>query len=154
TRTNNNYQRAEGAQLRDYDIRFEQRELVANQIRGRHVVGADTRDLVSLLDRDLFGGMTFEWYASEATAETDIPSELKLTAEDAIAPTTGEVLQPAIRRSTAAADYRFTFLADRVRSSGWDVMKPLSFAGVDVEISGGQDIFDKARSYAQTQFGL
>ncbi len=33
-------------------------------------------------------------------------------------------------------------------------MKPYYFDNVDVEISGGQDIADKARSYTQTQFGL
>ncbi len=33
-------------------------------------------------------------------------------------------------------------------------MKPYAFEHVDVEISGGQDISRKARSYTQTQFGL
>ena len=47
TRTNNNFQISNGQQLRDYDIRFEERELVANQIRGRHVIGADTQEYFS-----------------------------------------------------------------------------------------------------------
>ena len=37
TRTNNNFQISDGTQLRDYDIRYEQRELLVNQIRGHHV---------------------------------------------------------------------------------------------------------------------
>ena len=45
-------------------------------------------------------------------------------------------------------------LRDEVDSSGWDLMKPFTFEHVDVEISGGQDVSQKARSYTQTQFGL
>ena len=154
TRNTNNYQRADGQQLRDYDIRYEQREMIANQIRGHHVIGADTRDTLRFLDRDFFGGMALDWYASEATADTEIPSEIKFSAEDRVDPLTGELLQTAVRSSNSAADYRFSYLEDRVRSSGWALMKPLTFDNVDVEISGGQDIADKARSYDQTQFGL
>ena len=44
TRNSNNFQRADGQQARDYDIRFEQRELSANQIRGNHVIGLDTQE--------------------------------------------------------------------------------------------------------------
>jgi TonB-dependent receptor len=154
TRTNNNFQRADGRQLRDYDIRYEQRELVANQIRGHHTIGQDTRERLPGLDRDWLDGLTFDWYSSDATAETDIPSEIKFSAEDTIDPTTGDLLSTALRRSNSAADYRFTFLEDEVRSSGWDLMKPWRLENVDVEVSGGQDVSDKARSYRQTQFGL
>jgi hypothetical protein len=154
TRTNNNFQRADGRQLRDYDIRYEQRELTANQIRGHHVVGLDTRQNIPQLDKDWLDGLTFDWYVSESTAETEIPSEIKFSAEDRIDPVTGELIETALRRSNSAADYRFSFLDDEVRSSGWDLMKPYTFENVDVEISGGQDVSDKARSYAQTQFGL
>jgi outer membrane receptor protein involved in Fe transport len=154
TRTTNNFQRADGRQLRDYDIRYEQRELVANQIRGHHVIGQDTRESIPQFDKDWLDGLTFDWYSSEAAAETDIPSEIKFSAEDTIDPATGDLISTSVRRSNSSADYRFTFLEDEVRSSGWDLMKPYIFERVDVEISGGQDISDKARSYTQTQFGL
>jgi outer membrane receptor protein involved in Fe transport len=154
TRTNNNFQRADGRQLRDYDIRYEQRELRANQIRGHHAIGLDTRQNIRQLDKDWLDGLTFDWYVSEATAETDIPSEIKFSAEDTIDPTTGQLIATAIRRSNSAADYRFTFLEDEVRSTGWDLMKPYTFENVDVELSGGQDVADKARAYSQTQFGV
>jgi outer membrane receptor protein involved in Fe transport len=154
TRTNNNFQRADGRQLRDYDLRYEQRELLANQIRGHHVIGQDTRESIPQLDKDWLDGLTFDWYSSDSTAETDIPNEVRFSAEDTIDPATGELMSTSLRRSNSAADYRFTFLEDEVRSSGWDLMKPYYFENVDVEISGGQDIADKARSYTQTQFGL
>lgn len=155
TRTNNNFQIADGTQLRDYDIRYEQRELLANQLRGHHVVGLDTRQSHRLFDHDWMDRLTFDWYVSEATADADIPSEIKFSAEDRVDPTTGEVLGTAIRRSASAADYRYTFLADEVRSSGWDLLKPLAFENnTQADVSIGQDMSDKARSYTQTQFQL
>jgi outer membrane receptor protein involved in Fe transport len=155
TRTNNNFQIADGLQLRDYDVRYEQRELLVNQIRGRHVIGLDTRQNYSFVDRDWLDGLTLDWYASEAKADSDIPNEVKFSAEDRVDPTTGEVLQTAIRRSASAADYRFSYLDDEVRSSGWDLMKPFAFENnTQVDLSIGQDMSDKARTYTQTQFQL
>lgn len=154
TRTTNNFQLSDGLRLRDYEVRFEERALTANQIRGRHVIGQDTRERFAFLDRPALEGLVTTWYSSDATAETDIPSEARFSAVDAVDPVTGELLQSAIRASNSAADYRFTTLKDRVRSRGWDVMKPLVFERLDVELSGGQDVSEKARSYVQTQFGL
>ncbi len=91
TRTNNNFQRADGRQLRDYDLRYEQRELLANQIRGHHVIGQDTRESIAQLDKDWLDGLTFDWYSSDSTAETDIPNEIKFSAEDTIDPATGDL---------------------------------------------------------------
>jgi outer membrane receptor protein involved in Fe transport len=155
TRTNNNFQVADGTQLRDYDIRYEQRELLANQLRGHHVIGLETRQSHRLFDHDWLDGLTLDWYASEATADADIPNEIKVSAEDRVDPTTGEVLSTAIRRSASAADYRYTFLEDEVRSSGWDLMKPFAFeSNTHADFSIGQDVSDKARNYTQTQFQL
>jgi hypothetical protein len=155
TRTTNNFQISDGAQLRDYDIRYEQRELLANQVRGHHVIGLDMRQSHEFLDRDWLDGLTFDWYVSEAKADTDIPNELKFSAEDQVDATTGEVLSTAIRRSASAGDFRFTYLDDEVRSSGWDLLKPFAFENnIQVDLSTGQDISDKARTYTQTQFQL
>lgn len=154
TRTTNNYQISDGMQLRDYDIRFEERELRANQVRGRHSIGRDTQDVVGFLDRRWLDGLSLEWYVSDATAATDIPNEVKFSAEDQVDPATGAVLETAMRRSNSAADYRFTYLEDEVDSSGWDLMKPFTLEKVDLELSAGQAVSQKARSYLQTQFGL
>ena len=154
TRTNTNFLLAAGRQLRDYDIRYEQRELKVNQIRGHHVNGEDTKRLSKFFDRKSLDGVVFDWYVSDATARTDIPNEIKVSAEDRVDPASAAVLQTSVRQSNSAADYRFSYLRDTVDGSGWDVMKPIRFPRVDVEISGGQDVARKARSYTQTQFGL
>ncbi len=55
--------------------------------------------------------MVFDWYVSDATAQTDIPNEIKFSAEDRVDPATGELLQTVDSPIEFAADYRFTYLA-------------------------------------------
>ena len=155
TRYSNTFLRANGQQARNYEIRFEERELTANQIRGRHVLGEDTQEHLSpLLGRGVLDGLIFEWYVSEATAETDIPSEVTFLGEDRVDPATGEVLSTSIRQSDFAARYRFTELEDEVDSNGWDITKAFVLENSDVELSFGQDVAQKGRSYTQLDFGL
>lgn len=149
-----NFQREAGRGFRNYDIRFEQRELRSDQIRGRHVIGRDTAELVPFLDKPFLEGLTYEWYYSDSSATTDIPSEIRISAEDTVDPETGEVTGTSIRRTGSAANYRFTDLEDEVESYGWDLMKPLGFANLDVEVSGGWDYSRKARGYLQTELTL
>ena len=154
TRTSNTYLRANGQQHRDYEIRFEEREMTANQVRGRHVLGADTQELVPFLGRGVLDGLIFDWYVSEAKAATDIPSEATFLGVDRVDPATGEVLSTSIRQSDFAGRYRFTELDDEVDSNGWDITKAFTLEDSDVELSFGQDVSQKARSYTQLDFGL
>ncbi len=151
---NFNFIQADGQQFRNYDIRYEERVFRANQIRGNHVVGDDTRALVPFLDRPMFDGVEVDWYYSDAVAETDIPSEIRVSAEDTVDPATGAVLATAVRTSGSAAEYRYTDLEDQVESYGWDVMKPIEFGDHYLELSGGWDYSRKARDYVQTQLSL
>jgi len=154
TGNNFNFVRADGRQFRTYDIRFEERELLTNQIRGRHVVGVDTRERIALLDHDLFDQLAFEWYYSLSTARTDIPSEVRVSAEDLVDPASGSLLSTSVRRSGSAADYRYTDLEDQVDNWGGSFTKPFHWAGSDIELSGGWDYVSKGRQYMQYQLGL
>jgi outer membrane receptor protein involved in Fe transport len=154
TRNSATFLRVNGQQARDYEIRFEERELTANQIRGRHVMGADTQEILPFLGRGVLDGMVFEWYVSESKAETDIPNEVTFLGEDRIDPATGEVLSTRIRQSDFAARYRFTELDDEVDSTGWDLTKAFTLENSDIELSFGQDVATKGRSYTQLDFGL
>jgi TonB-dependent receptor len=149
-----NFQRASGRGFRDYRIRFEERELRSHQVRGHHVVGRDTVDVVPFLDRGWLEGLTYDWYYSDSTAETSIPSEILVSAEDTLDPATGDVLSTAMRRAGSAANYRYTDLQDDVESYGWDLMRPFTGENVDVEVSGGWDYSRKARGYLQTELTL
>jgi outer membrane receptor protein involved in Fe transport len=152
-RNNFNFRQDQGAQLRDYRIRYEERELNLLQLTGRHVLGPDT-----LGDKSagFLDGLEFNWYYSDAKATTDLPSEITVSAVDAVNPTTGEVLSSSIRSTTSAAEYRFTDLEDNVDSYGYKLNLPFEWADGRLTggVFGGYDYYQKGRSYLQTQFNL
>lgn len=152
---NFNFQRASGQQLRNYRTRFEERDLELVQLSGTHTLGPETLGLLGgLSEFGLLHDMSFAWYYSEATANTDIPNEVLISAEDQIDPATGALQSTRLRASATAADYRFTELQDDVNSYGWGLSRPFALGEVDLELSGGWDYYEKGRGYLQTQFGL
>src|SRR5690606_22378770 len=97
TRTTNNFQLSDGLRLRDYEVRFEERALTANQIRGRHVIGQDTRERFAFLDRRTLEGLVTTSSSSDATAERDIPSHARVSAAGADPTATCELRQRGVR---------------------------------------------------------
>jgi TonB-dependent receptor len=158
-RNNFNFRREDGAQLRDYRTRFEERELDVLQFTGRHVLGQDTLDA---LDWDgfepgpLLTGLEFSWYYSESTASTEVPNETTISAIDRVDPDTGAVLSTGLRPSGSTADFRFTELEDEVSSYGWKLNRPFEFGGGAWKgsVFGGWDYYEKGRSYLQTELSL
>lgn len=151
---NVNFLLGDGRGLRNYRIRYEERELTSNQIRGRHVAGPETQELLAAFREPFLQDIVYEWYYSDSGAITDIPSEILVSAQDVVDPVTGVTQATQIRRTSTAADYRFTMLEDQVESYGWDLTKPMSTDNFDIELSFGQDNTRKARQYLQTQFGF
>ena len=155
TGNNFNFQRASGQQLRNYKIRYEERELELVQVRGTHTLGPETLGMLGRVgDIALLQDLTFAWYLSDATAKTEIPNEVLVSAEDTVDPASGAVLSTRLRASATAADYRFTDLQDEVQSFGWSLTKPFTTERTQISLSGGWDYYDKGRSYLQTQLGL
>ncbi len=154
---NLNFQQSSGDQLRNYSVRFEERNLEVLQFQGRHVFGGATQDLVSgLTDADLrlLDGLTLGWYYSDAEATTDLPSEVNFSATDKVVPETGELISSSIRATSSAAEYRYTELQDNVTSYGVSVEFPFSYGDTELLGSGGYDYYEKGRSYLQTQLNL
>lgn len=150
---NFNFQRASGDRLRNYRIRFEERELELIQFRGSHTVGAATIDILG----DWLGfaeDVGVDWYYSDAKATTDIPSEILFSARDLIVPATGELISTSLRSSLSAAEYRFTDLEDTATSYGGRFTLPFAPGSSKVEISGGYDYYEKGRGYIQTQLQM
>ncbi len=152
---NANFQREAGQQLRNYRIRFEERELEVLQFHGRHTLGAATLELLDFVPMlSTLEGLNVDWYYSDATATTDIPNEVQFSAVDSVVPETGEVLSTSIRASVTAGDFRFTDLEDCVTSYGVGVTLPIQLGDFLVEPGGGYAYTEKGRSYLQTQLGL
>jgi TonB-dependent receptor len=150
---NFNFPQSSGLGLRNYRIRFEERELELMQFRGSHTIGDSTLALLGDW-LDFAKGVRGEWYYSEADATTDIPSEMQFSARDVVDPDTDEVQSTAIRSSLSAAEYRFTDLDDSVTSYGGQVTLPFTPGTSVIEISGGYDYYEKGRGYLQNQLQL
>ncbi|MEX2149782.1 MAG: TonB-dependent receptor [Steroidobacteraceae bacterium] len=159
-RNNFNFRREQGAQLRDYRLRYEERELAMVQFSGEHTLGDETLDMFDFLKgirpAAFFKGLQFSWYYSDATATTDIPNEVTVSAIDSVDPDSGEVLGTSLRSTSSAADFRFTDLEDEVTSYGGLFERPFEFVNSEIvgTLSGGWDYYEKGRSYVQTQLGL
>jgi hypothetical protein len=149
---NFNFRRENGDRLRNYRIRYEQRELELLQVRGSHALGDATLDMFDWARLGFAEGLVVDWYYSEAEATTDIPSEITFSARDLIDPASGELLSTSLRSSLSAAEYRFTELEDTVTSYGWQLKMPFAMGSNAVEVSGGYDYYEKGRGYLQNQF--
>ncbi|MAT49893.1 MAG: hypothetical protein CMK32_01745 [Porticoccaceae bacterium] len=155
---NDNRPLSSGQGTRTYDIRYEEREMLVNQIKGRHVWGDETRDLLGLewvheklpfLDQ-----LKFDWYYSDSEVTNDIPNEVSVVALTSNDPVTDRVLTSNVQLSSSMAQYRFTDLEDDVESYGGSVSLPVFLGDFDIELTGGWDYVRKTRTYKQLDFGI
>ena len=154
---NANRQRSSGLGFRNYDMRFEERELQTNQIKGTHYFGDATRSMLPILDKVL-GFLPLDsnlsWFYSDSTSETSRPSEVRLNLRTLVDVPTGKVLSETINPSSSAANYKFTDLEDNVENYGWQVNIPLEFGDSTLELAGGYNYNRKTREYKQLEFNL
>jgi TonB-dependent receptor len=154
---NENRPLSSGRGFRDYRLQFEERNLVTHQIEGVHYVGAVTKERFPLIGK-MIGWLPeeshFDWFYSISTAETDIPNQVAVASETFTDRETGEVLSESVRLTSSAADFRFTDLDDDVDNYGWSITTPVEFQKSFLELSGGWEHAQKARTYKQSQFSL
>ncbi|HAK50429.1 MAG TPA: hypothetical protein DCM54_00775 [Gammaproteobacteria bacterium] len=153
TKFNENRRKSDGIGFRDDVIKFEEREMIVNQIKGTHYLGAATRERFPWLDLSVVPeDLRYDWFYSEARAFTEIPNEVKVQSVTTNDLTTGAELTSNV--SFTGADYRFTDLEDEVINFGGTLTLPLEFTNAIAEIKGGWTHTQKIRIYRQTQFGL
>ena len=154
---NENRLKSSGRGFRDYRLQFEERDMTTHQIRGTHYLGDATRDRFGFLNSVaswLPVDAKVEWFFSNSEATTSIPNQVEIASETFTDRDTGEVLSESVRLGSSAADFRFTDLDDEVEHYGWSGTLPLDWGRSFVELSGGWDHAQKARTYAQTQISL
>ena len=147
---NTNFAQSSGLGIRNYRMRYEERELELVQFRARTPIGDATLDLLGNW-LDFAKDVRIDWYYSDATANTDIPSEMRFAALDTVNPDTGELISTSLRASSSSAEYRFTDLEDAATSYGGQFMLPFKPGSNVIEISGGYDYYEKGRGYLQNQ---
>lgn len=154
---NENRPRSNGRGFRDYRLQFEEREMLTHQVKGTHFLGSDTRERLPFLD-SLLGRLPeetrIEWFYSNSSAQTSIPNQVSVASESFTDRDTGDVLSESVRLASSAADYRFTDLDDDVDDYGWSVTLPIDMSNSYLELGGGWDHAQKARTYRQAQFSL
>ncbi|KUJ84820.1 hypothetical protein AWR36_004045 [Microbulbifer flavimaris] len=152
---NENRQAGEGRGFREYTIKYEERDLFVNQAKGRHSLGAATREilpgasLLSWVPEEL----SLDWHYSEATAATDIPNEVTIQS-DTVTNEVDEVVSSSVSVGNTSANFRFTKLEDKVKDYGWSATLPLEFSTSTLELTGGFARNEKGRSYKETEFNL
>ena len=155
---NENRRRSDGFGFRDYSLRFEERDLTVNQIKGTHRIGEATKDLMpeslnGVLDL-LPADIEFNWFYSKSEGGTSIPNQVTVNGETETDPVSGEVLNAAVNTGSSVADFRFTDLDDEVENYGWSAVVPFYLGGSFVEVSFGGQHAQKIRTYRQTQLSL
>ncbi len=154
---NENREIQDGLGFRGYRLQFEERNLLTNQIRGKHYLGSDTREQHPFLEKILsvFSHETsISWFYSDSTARTDIPNQVQIASQTVTDRTTAEILNEQVTLNNTAGDFRFTDLDDDVENYGWSFALPIDTQHSLIEIKGGYNHVQKARTYKQTQFSL
>ncbi|WP_105104084.1 TonB-dependent receptor domain-containing protein [Microbulbifer pacificus] len=151
---NENREVSDGRGFREYTLKYEERDLMLNQIKGSHQTGPASKGLVpgGLLNWTP-DDLVVDWFYSDATAQTDIPNEVSILA-DTKTNAKGEVVSSAVSAGVNSSAFRFTELEDQVVHYGWSATLPLEFSSSSLELSGGYARTEKGRSYKQTEFRL
>lgn len=154
---NENREIPDGLGYRGYRLQFEERNMMTNQIRGTHRLGANTRERYSWLGsllRPLPEETTINWFYSDSDATTDIPSQVQIASQTVTDPLTTAVQGEQVTLSNTSGDWRFTDLDDEVTDYGWSFNLPINTDRNMIELIGGGSHTSKARTYQQTQFSL
>ena len=151
---NENRQLSSGLSFRDSRMEFEEREMLVNQVKGDHILGLSTKELfrgwVDLLPTDA----QLNWFYSDAKATSDMPNRVTMAFDTVVDSTSGAVQSETLKRDSSAIDYRFTGLEDEVESYGWKASIPFQLDRSAIDVKFGYQHDQKARSYAQREFGF
>lgn len=124
----------------DTDIRYEERELTSNQIRGSHLFPE-------------LQNIAVDWQYTDAESSRYAPGNV-FTRQGADADI-GETAQNLnFQRTRNAAILEFQDLRDQVESYGADVELPLYFDGNELLLQGGGEVMRKARESFGRRFGF
>ncbi|SFB87036.1 TonB-dependent receptor [Microbulbifer thermotolerans] len=150
---NENREVSDGRGFREYTIKYEERDLLLHQAKGRHSLGPETKALFGSYLDWVPEELVLEWFYSDATAETSIPNEVSVSA-DTITKENGEAISSTVSVGVNSSGFRFTELEDEVTSYGWSAMVPMEFSSSTLELSGGFSRTEKGRTYKETEFRL
>ncbi len=139
-----NVNEADGRRIRAYDVTYEERELIVNQVTGMHTLpalnyaGVDWKYSNGRSNRYAPGNMQTRFILSDAN-------------EDGVYDTENE---SALSNANTAGRYTFQQLDDEVENYGFNVTVPLSLDTVEIELKSGADYVSKERSASNRRFDI
>ncbi len=135
----NNVTISDGLRVRDSEVIYEEREMIANQIRGTHNFSG-------------LWNLGADWFYSDARSNRYAPGNISTRyiiadgsngqAEDGIF---DPVNESSLRKATTASRYRFQDLDDNVENYGFSFSLPVNFSNVELEIKAGGNFIEKTR---------
>ena len=139
----NNVLLSDGLRVRDSEVNYEEREMIANQLRGTHNFP------------QLFN-LGVDWKYSHATSNRYAPGNIttRYILADGFSGSAGNgvedsvfdlINESSLRKATTASRYSFQDLNDKVENYGFNASIPLTFDSSDVEIKVGADFIEKSR---------
>ncbi|WKD25401.1 TonB-dependent receptor plug domain-containing protein [Pseudoalteromonas sp. KG3] len=139
---NNN--QSDNKRIRSYDVRYEERELIVNQIKGMHTF-------------DFLNYAGFDWKYSNGRSNRYAPGNMQTrfivndANEDGNYDLVNEI---ALTNATTAARYTFQDLNDEVENYGFNFTFPIMLDGLDIELKSGADYVSKERSASNRRFDI
>ncbi|RUO69842.1 TonB-dependent receptor [Pseudidiomarina sediminum] len=124
----------------DTDIRYEQRELLTNQIRGSHYFPE-------------LWGFALDWQYADSRATRDAPGEVfyrQINDRD-LGDGVGNL---AFQQTRTATTLQYQILEDDAQDWRVDGELPLYFGGMEVLVKGGGQVSKKARSSFSRRFAI
>lgn len=131
----NNVTLADGQRVRDTVVKYEERELISNQVLGTH-------NFPKLMY------LGFDWKYSDSRSNRYAPGNYEARFiivdedENGIFDLQNE---SSLRRAQTAARYTFQNLNDKVENYGYNFSLPLTFSNLEIELKAGGDFVTKSR---------
>ena len=131
----NNVKLSDGLRVRDNTVDYQEREFIANQLRGSH-------------NFPKFWNIGVDWKYSDARSSRYAPGNISTRFiladdnEDGVFDLSNE---SSLRNSNTAIRYSFQDLEDEVENYGYNVSLPLYFKGYELELKAGGDFITKSR---------
>lgn len=135
----NNVLIRDGLRVRDSEVNYEEREMIANQLRGTHNfpqlfnIGLDWKYSHATSSRYAPGNVTTRYIIADGSNDGIEDGEFD------------KINESSLRKATTASRYSFQDLNDKVENYGFNASIPLTFDSADVEIKVGADYIEKSR---------
>ncbi len=123
----------------DTSIRYEERSMVSNQIRGRH-------NLPWLYD------ISVDWQYTDAKAERDAPGEIDYRYVNELQ--SDGSYSSFLRRNQNAVNYSFGTMVDNTENGSWNAKLPFTLGKAEMLLNGGYSYFERQRDSETNLFNF